>query len=293
MASYNVLGTEADPYKLGGAAGRAGSISYGTGGGLATLQTSTAPQFDPTNSQFIQPNQVQMPSWMGSADANMQELLKAYKKVPKAFDPTAQVDARNSAIAYQTTAGGQAANNAASEYANRAMQQGGSALGAGVVKAQAMMPVFAANAGLKSEAADVAAKAHQEAASLQGQIASTIANLRTSHLQTMAQFTTSQQQMGMQNNQFNSRLGLDAFQANTQADLGYKDLDLRRDSLKLQESDQARLAAMSLLEQKGPTGQWGVSNTGQVTDGYDDYQKFLDWGKMRGDATGALTGMLR
>lgn len=291
MATYN-FGDVDEGFKLGGLSNRAGSYNMSQTQ-FAPLQTGTAQRFTPQTSEFAQPNSVQMPSWMSSADGNMQELLKTYKKVPKAFDPTDQVDARNNAIAYQTSAGGQAANNAATEYANRAMQQGGSALGAGVVKAQSMMPVFAANAGLKSEAADIAAKAHQGAVDLSARIAQTIAGLRESHLSTMANFTANQQQMAMQNNQFNSQLGLSAFNANTQADLGYKDLALRRDSLSLQESDQARLAATTLLGLPGPSGGWSTGGQGQVTDGQANYDRYQEWLKQKEAATGALTGMYR
>jgi len=179
-----------------------GAVGGSSNGGIATLQTSAqnnnaAGQIN-ANFQMPQAGNVQLPSWLSaSPDDHMHELLQSYAGVGAAFDPSGQVQARNNAIGYNTTAGTQAANNAASEYANRASQQGGSALGAGVVKAQAMLPVFAQNAALKSDAADVAAKAHQDAATLASQIGDTIGKLRMSYLGTLAGFVQNQQGMAL------------------------------------------------------------------------------------------------
>lgn len=148
---------------------------------------------------------VELPDWLkGSADSQLAELMQTYGDINTAFDPTGQVQARNDAIGYNTSAGSQAANNAATEFSNRAAQSGASQLGAGVVKAQAMLPVLSSNAQLRTQAADVAAKAHQDAVGLAAQVANTIGNLRQSYLQTLTGYATGQQQMQLQNSQFNA-----------------------------------------------------------------------------------------
>ena len=181
--SYN-LNFNADGSTTGNASGD-GNFSGNFGlanrsylsGGLAALQTPTsAPQ---------------LPSWLSSnPDSNLTELLQTYGGVNNAYDPSAQVAARNNAIGNNTSMGTQAANNAATEYANRAAQSGGNALGAGVVKAQSMMPVMASNNKLQTDAADVAAKAHQEAATLSSQIAANIGQLRQGYLSTLTDYAT-------------------------------------------------------------------------------------------------------
>jgi len=191
--------------------------------GLASLQTplatanaakgvSTVSGVQP--SAFVGANQTQLPSWMPSnPDQNLTELLNTYAGVNSAFDPSGQVAARNNSIAQNTASGNQAANNAAREYTNRAAQSGGSSLGAGVVKAQSLLPVMSSNNQLQTQAADIAAKAHQDAASLSSQIANTIGQLRQSYLGTLADFSTKQQGMAIQNNQFNANLGLQDYTA--------------------------------------------------------------------------------
>lgn len=78
---------------------------------LATLQTpmAQAQAANSTNATSGLPGggEVQVPDWLsGGMDKNISELLQTYGNVPKAFDPTAQVKARNDAIGYNTSAGG-------------------------------------------------------------------------------------------------------------------------------------------------------------------------------------------
>lgn len=248
-------------------------------GQLASLQTSTRTEVPEIDS-------IKLPDWMSpSADANINELLKAYGGVRKAFDPTAQVNARNDAIAYNTAAGTQAANNAATEYANRAAQSGADASGAGVVKAQALMPVLSANAAMKTEAADVAAKAHQQGTAMLAQIATTIGQLRTSHLQSMIQFATGQQQTKLQNQQFQASLAQDRYKTDIQSQLEQQKLAAAAD-------EQKRLAAMGILSAPGPSGTYTTDAFGNVVSGNDFYTKLKNWGDAKTSAQATLAGML-
>lgn len=211
----------------------------GAGNGVAGLQNSGG---------VPSPNSIQLPSWLNqNPDSQLGELMSTYGGIQSAFDPSGQVQARNDAIGYNTSEGTQAANNAATEYANRATQSGGSALGAGVVKAQAMLPVLSQNAALKTDAADVAARAHHDAASLASQVASTIGQLRTSYLGTLAGYTSDQQRMQMQGNQFN------VGQANNQRDFNYMQQQDQQTRMDQQRQQQLALAQSHATSQQTPT----------------------------------------
>lgn len=274
------------------------SGSNGGSGAFATLQTPAAQTnaANQTNAGFQLPGAggIKLPPWLSSnPDSNMGELLSSYAGVQNAFDPTGQVDARNNAIGYNTAAGTQAANNAASEYANRATQQGGSALGAGVVKAQSMMPVLQANASLKSEAADVAAKAHQDAASLASQIAGTIGSLRTSYLQTLTGFAQGQQGLALDTFKANQGVASDA--ANRQYQYAALQEQARQANLSASSSrnNSGLAAAQTLLGSKGPSGAWTTNNSGQLTSGQNSFNNFNQWTGARSNATNYLNGMLQ
>lgn len=266
------------------------------GSGLASLQTPSslgnAQNQISAHANIPGINGIEMPSWLSkNPDSNMGELLQSYAGVGAAFDPTGQVQARNDAIGYNTSAGGQAANNAATEYSNRAAQSGASGLGAGVVKAQAMMPVLAQNAALKTDAADVAAKAHQEGATLASQIAGTIANLRTSYLSTLTGYAQGQQGLALDRYKAEQSTALGAGQqalgyAQTQADMWKTMMSQQQ-----QGNSDARLAATSLLNAQAPTGQWTTNNQGNVISGQDAYNSVKNWGSARERAQQALLGM--
>lgn len=237
---------------------------------LATLQNPVNSSSANTSSfNLASAGNVALPSWLqANPDDQMHELLQSYAGIGAAFDPTAQVTARNDAIGYNTTAGNQAANNAASEYANRAQQSGASALGAGVVKAQAMLPVFQQNAALKTDAADVAAKAHADAAGLASQIASTIGNLRMSYLNTLTGYVQGQQSLSLDAYKATSANASDAARLAEQR----REFDLSRSSASSSSSTAARanlaaataapLAKKPLPMQIHPSGLGSYSNLG-------------------------------
>lgn len=275
----------------------ASGSSSGGGTGLAALQTPGPIQMaqqgmsSQANVQGI--NQIEMPSWLNpNPDSNMGELLAAHSGIGAAFDPTGQVNARNAAIGYNTSAGTQAANNAATEYSNRAAQSGASQLGGGAVKAQAMMPVLSQNAALKIDAADTAAKAHQEGTALAAQIGATIGELRQNYLSTLTGYATGQQ--GLQLEKYKAEQN--AAQGAGSLALGYAGLqaDAYKTSLSKsqQDSDQKRLAAMALLNQQSPTGMYNTDNQGNVTSGKSTYDAISNWGSSRDTAQNALLGML-
>lgn len=272
------------------------SFSSRSGSGVASLQLpqaqQTAANSTSASSNIPGINQIEMPDWLSTnADDNLGELLDTYAKIPGAFDPSGQVKARNDAIAYNTTSGGQAANNAATEFSNRAAQSGASQLGAGVVKAQAMMPVLAQNAALKTDAADVAAKSHQQAATLASQIAGTIGELRQGYLATLTGYAQGQQNFAL--NKYKSEQ--DVASSAAQRQLGYDQLSLEEQKLSASRGSEARLAATTVLNNPfGESGSWTTDRTGQVDrnkPGAALYDRYKSWGDSRAKAMQALGGM--
>lgn len=250
---------------------------------LASLQPSPAPE--------TQINKIELPSWLKTDNSQISELTDSYGKISSAFDPTGQVNARNNAAQFNLSAGGQAANNTAMEYANRASQQGSSALGAGVVKAQAMMPVYAQNAALKTDAADIAAKSHQEGVSLAAQIASTIGQLRASYLSTLTGYAQGQQSLALQ--KYQAEQGVKGQQGQLQ--LGYDQLAAQQQqaqaALKLQQQQEARLAAQQALATPRPIATYTMGNDGKVISGMDQYQQLQAWQANQARASQQLGGM--
>lgn len=250
---------------------------------FASLQTPASTQIAANqvnaNANIPTSNQIQLPSWLqGGANSSMQELLNTYNSIPQAFNPNAQIAARNAAIGYNTSQGNQTANNAASQYANAAMQSGGSTLGAGVVKAQSMLPVMQQNAELRTQGADIAAQSHEEAASLAGQIAGTIGQLRQSYLNSLTQYSQGQQQLALSqyqaqqnvaNNAAQNRLGYAQQQSNLfQSLLGAQ----------AQQATQNQQAQQVTNTTKGPNGVFYTdAATGQVTSGQATYQALQNW----------------
>lgn len=280
----------------GGSASMSGMS--GLGGGFAGLQTPSSVQNTASgmsaNANIPGINQVQLPSWLSSsgANSNIKELTDTYAGIGAAFDPSAQVAARNNQIGYNTSAGNQAANNAATDYSNRAAQSGASGLGAGAVKAQSLMPVLSQNAQLRTDAADVAAKAHQDATSLAAQVAGTIGQLRTSYLSSLTQYATGQQQLALsqysaQQNAAGQAAQIGLGYANTNADLYKSQL-----SASLQANDSKRLAATSLLTAPGPSGSYTTGPNGQVLSGATTYNNMKNWQTAKANATSTLAGMM-
>lgn len=267
-------------------AGGAGSL-----GGFASLQNPP----NPINTKATIPgvNSIELPNWMGAnSNSQMGELLDTYAGIGAAFDPTDQINARNNAISYNTSAGGQAANNAATEYSSRASQSGSSGLGAGVVKAQAMMPVLSQNATLKTQAADIAAKSHQDATSLASQIAGTISQLRTSYLSTLTGYAQGQQQLALEKFKAESA----AAGQNQQTQLGWAqtqaDLYKAQMAQQAQQAAQATQQAQAQLATQRPVGTYTTNNQGRITSGQDYYKQLQAWNQAQTGARNSLGGML-
>jgi hypothetical protein len=134
-----------------------------------------------------------IPSWL-PREGN-QQLLEQYGNIGKDFSTEGyDKESRGQQSRVLTTALN-AGNNAAAEYANRARQQGGSAFGAGLVKAQAQVGAQKTAGDMALEREKFDASQREKAAGLASQIASTLGNLRDSYLKSIVSYATSEDQI--------------------------------------------------------------------------------------------------
>jgi hypothetical protein len=148
-----------------------------------------------------------LPSWLPrSADSLTGELAAEYANVPKAYD-TSAVDAASAQQQQRDlTTGLRAAGNAASEYTARTTQQGGSAAGAGLIRAEGQIGALNAAGQAKVEAAKYDVQQREAAAGQAAQIASTLSDLRTGYLKTLTGYAASEDAAatGQQSNETSS-----------------------------------------------------------------------------------------
>lgn len=150
-----------------------------------------------------------VPSWLAP---NTQALQNQYNSIPSAFAGVVAPlqSAYQNTINYNTTLGTQAANNAAQEYANRNAQTGASSAASGVVKAQALLPVYQQNSTARQQLAGTQAQYGAQAINLQSQIASTLASLNTQYAGTLANYMTQQRAQNIQQQTTNQSAELNA-----------------------------------------------------------------------------------
>lgn len=144
---------------------------------------------NPTRNPY--PNR-QLPPWMPTMDAMTGELQSEYGRVRGAFDTTAYDTASTRTEANTLTSGLNAGNNAATAYANKARQAGGSGLGAGLVKAEGAVAGRRAAGDIALERAKFDIQQREGAATQAANIASTLGDLRNRYLSSLVNYTTSE-----------------------------------------------------------------------------------------------------
>ena len=143
------------------------------------------------------------PTWLQpGSDQATQQLQSTFDKIPQAFNVDNQVNSLNASIASQSDLSQRQASQTGAEYANRALLSGGSALGAGAVAAQAMLPTLSSNAQLKAQAAGIQSQASQSAIALASQVAGQIGTLRNNYLNNLIGYQDNSQK------NYNTTLGL-------------------------------------------------------------------------------------
>lgn len=133
-----------------------------------------------------------LPDWMPTQQANERELMEQYRNTNQMFDSSAFSAASEGQQSRLLTSALSSGNNAAAEYANRARQAGGSALGAGLVKAQSGTGARAVAGEMELERERFAARQREAAAGHATQIATTLGQLRDSYLRSLVTYATSE-----------------------------------------------------------------------------------------------------
>jgi hypothetical protein len=156
-----------------------------------------------------QNNASSVPAWL---QPNMSELQQQYADIPSEYKQVLAPlqNAYNASINYNTTLGEQSANSAAQQYSTSAQQQGGNREAAGVVRAQALLPVFQQNTQARQQLAGTEASYQSQAIGLQASIANQLASLRTSYANTLAQYLTQQRGQNISEAEFNQSNSLAA-----------------------------------------------------------------------------------
>jgi len=146
-----------------------------SGGWGSTFQAGSTLPIEPT-----------LPDWLPT-DPNSQnsELIDQYNSVGNlGANKAARAIDRTGAI--NKSMGLQSANNAAMDYTNRILQAGGTALAAGAVKAQAMLPVLRDASATQERKQAMLMDARKTAASMRQNLASAINQSRQQYLGTLA-----------------------------------------------------------------------------------------------------------
>lgn len=133
-----------------------------------------------------------IPDWLPTQGANEQELTDQYRNTNQAFDTSAFDQASGAQQSRVLTTAMNAGNNAAADYANRARQAGGSGMGAGLVKAEAMTGARATAGNMELDRQKFDASQREAAATHATQIATTLGTLRDSYLKSLVQYSTSE-----------------------------------------------------------------------------------------------------
>lgn len=168
------------------------SALYGGGGGMSPSGGGFSTGSNPFTGPY--PDR-RLPSWLPSSGSQIRELQTEYGNVNSNFDTSAYDSAASAMQGHIASAAMTGANNAATEYANRARQAGGSGAGAGLVKAEAQVGAQRTIGESKLEVAKYDIAQREAAAGQAAQIASTIGSLRDSYLKSLVSYTTSEDQI--------------------------------------------------------------------------------------------------
>jgi hypothetical protein len=159
-----------------------------SGGGVTTDPSGTSTATAGSNPAYARVSSI--PTWLPRL--NTGELSTEYSNIGKNFDTSGfDVASKGNESRVLTTALN-AGNNAATEYANRARQSGGSGMGAGLIKAEAGVGAQKSAGEIALQREQFDASQREKAAGLASQIATTLGNLRDSYLKTIVNYATSE-----------------------------------------------------------------------------------------------------
>lgn len=125
----------------------------------------------------------------------VRELQKVLKSAPGLFNVGDIMKAFQGRISADESLGRQTAENASREFGQRTWQEGGDPSVAGVVRAQALLPVLMQSKALTTEMESKKLDANQALGNLTSSVANSIGQLRTNYLNTLASYTSNLQNL--------------------------------------------------------------------------------------------------
>lgn len=183
---------------------------------FGTPSATAAPNFPAEQSNVSKIASLQspaaLPPWLTTDPSSlMPEMTKLYGSVPGMMSPAALAKAFDTSINTTRSEGGQIADNASREAVTRAGISGGQ-INSGMVKSQAMLPVYDATNKLATDKEGAVLAAKQQQVSAMGQLATMMSQLRSSYLTKLGELQISKQ--GQDNNWVLSQQQLRLDQAN-------------------------------------------------------------------------------
>ncbi len=183
-------------------------------------------------------------------NALLAELQKLLGNIPGLFDIKGITSGFQNRINTDQAFGNQAATNAGAEFASRTAAEGGDPSLAGLVRAQALLPVLQHSGELQSQLADKTLQAKQGQGQLTATVAEALGNLRTNYLKGLVDYTGKIQDIQSVNQQNTQRLN----EQGREFDLGHS-LDLSKLTLQQkqlqQQNDAQRLQSLLAMAQLG------------------------------------------
>lgn len=166
------------------------TLAAGIGGGMGGRRNNPSS----SGSSTFDPNDISAPTDFSGGNDIWSELMNEYGKVDSNFDTSKFDTAAENEYGNITTQAEKGATSAAAEYTARARQSGGSAEGAGLVKAEAQVAgrSTVADYRLKQMQYDIAQK--EAGANLAADISSKLGSLRLGYLQNLTGFKEAQLQ---------------------------------------------------------------------------------------------------
>lgn len=135
------------------------------------------------------------PGWMSGQSDLFQQLLDEYGKVDSAFDTSDFDKASEAQYSNLLSQGEVASNAAAADYASRARQSGGSAEGAGIIKAEGLVGSRAQVTDFKMKQMQFDIQQKEAARQLAAEIAAHLGSLRMDYLKNLTGWNESQAQL--------------------------------------------------------------------------------------------------
>lgn len=250
------------------------------------------------------------PAFPSGNTSGMSDLESLYSQVPAAYDVSGTIGAMDTARKAALLTGQQASNTAASKYLSEQAPGQYSGSSANVLRAQALLPFMTQDTQEAQSEGQYADTAKQQAIATAANIANQLGNLQNNYTSTLANYNSQKaanalgyanDQTGLQvqasQNLANNALGLYQTQAQLaenarQANLSAA-LSVNQQQTQAAETSTAQQlqAAQAVMANKGPTGSWTTSPTGQITSGQSAYNAYQNYMAQRGSAAATLAAL--